>query len=193
MQRAQDILDFWLNEVGEDKWYVGDDALDQKIRDRFMDDWQALRDGRFLRWLTQADTALAYILLADQFPRNMFRGQSDAFATDQLGRAAAKRSIDEGFDKQIAEPQRQFFYLPLMHSENASDQDRSVRLILTRMPETGESNLLHARAHREVIRRFCRFPYRNEALGRQSTEDEKSWIENGGYGKIVEEIRKNQA
>ena len=59
MQRAKDILDFWLNEVGEDNWYMGDEALDQKIRDRFMDDWQALRDGRFLRWLTQADTALA--------------------------------------------------------------------------------------------------------------------------------------
>jgi uncharacterized protein (DUF924 family) len=89
----------------------------------------------------------------------------------------------------IDEPARQFFYLPLMHSENLADQDRCVRLVLTRLPETGVSNLLHAKAHREVIRRFGRFPHRNAALGRSDTPAEAAFLASGGYGAVVREIK----
>jgi len=119
----------------------------------------------------------------------MFRGAAEAFASDKIARAAAKASIGRDWDLKINEPARQFFYLPLMHSENLSDQDRAVRLICTRMPETGESNLVHARAHREVIRRHGRFPFRNHALGRKSTVHEDAFLSKGGYMAIVNELR----
>ena len=145
--------------------------------------------GSFGLWLTYPSGALAYIILSDQFPRNMFRGQAKAFASDKVARAAAKAAIGRDWDLKIDEPARQFFYLPLMHSENLSDQDRAVRLICTRMPETGQPNLVHARAHREVIRKHGRFPFRNEALGRKSTGAESTFLANGGYMAIVNELR----
>jgi len=89
----------------------------------------------------------------------------------------------------VDEPVRQFFYLPLMHSECLADQERCVRLMKTRMPDSGESNLLHAKAHREVIRRFGRFPYRNEALERRDTAPEVAFLDQGGYGAVVQAVQ----
>ena len=120
---------------------------------------------------------MAYIILTDQFPRNMFRGQGRAFASDRAALAVAKSSIHKGWDMRIDPPARQFFYLPMMHSENLIDQDRCVRLMCERMPHSS-SNLLHARAHRKVIREFGRFPYRNDALDRPYTALEQSYIAN---------------
>ena len=102
---------------------------------------------------------------------------------------AAKQSVHKGWDLRIDEPARQFFYLPLMHSENLCNQDRGVRLIKERMPETGDDNLLHAKAHRDVIRRFGRFPHRNEELGRATTAEERRFLEEGGYGRVVRELK----
>ena len=119
----------------------------------------------------------------------MFRGQGRAFEMDSVAIAAAKVAIDRKWDMKIDEPARQFFYLPLMHSENLADQERCVRLMCERMPETGAQNLLHARAHREVIRQFGRFPYRNEALSRSTTEPEEQFVQAGGYGHALEQLR----
>mgnify|MGYP003875225371 CR=1 FL=1 len=102
--------------------------------------------------------------------------------------AAAKSAVDKSWDLRIDEPARQFFYLPMMHSENLCDQERCVRLMLDRMPETGEANLKHAKAHREVIRTFGRFPYRNEALQRHSTASETAYLSKGGYGETVRSV-----
>ena len=104
-------------------------------------------------------------------------------------KAAAKAAIAKGWDMRIDEPARQFFYMPLTHSECLEDQDRAVRLFKTRMPDTGDLNLTHARAHREVIRRYGRFPTRNEALTRTCSADEQSYLDNGGYGAIVREMQ----
>ena len=117
----------------------------------------------------------------------MYRGTARAFATDKIALAAAKAAIDKGWDMKIDVPARQFFYLPLMHSENLVDQDRSVRLICERMGE-GNANLLHARAHREVIRQFGRFPYRNTALSRKTTSAEQRYLDGGSYGLTVREL-----
>ena len=103
--------------------------------------------------------------------------------------AASKQSIHRGWDMKIDPPARQFFYLPLMHSENLCDQDRCVRLMCERMPKSDGSNLLHARAHREVIRQFGRFPYRNKALSRSFTAQETSYLDAGGYGRTVKDLR----
>ncbi|WP_095589847.1 DUF924 family protein [Actibacterium ureilyticum] len=189
MCNPEEITAFWIDEVGPKGWYATDPKLDARIRDRFDAPWQIARDGGFHEWLTLPDTALAYLILTDQFPRNMYRGSGQAFDTDKQARAFAKQAIDAGHDMRVAEPERQFFYLPLMHSECLMDQERCVRLMLTRMPETGADNLLHAKAHREVIRQFGRFPYRNAALDRSNSAAETDFIDNGGYGRVVEELR----
>lgn len=189
MTTPQEILEFWLDEIGPKGWYEASDALDAKIRERFLNAWQDANDGKFSLWLTYPSGALAYIILTDQFPRNMFRGQGRAFATDRASLAVAKSAIERNWDMSIDEPARQFFYLPLMHSENLCDQDRCVRLMCERMPQEGASNLLHARAHREVIRLFGRFPYRNDALSRTSTTAEQTYVGEGGYGATVRALQ----
>lgn len=182
---AQAVVDYWIDEVGAQSWYAGSEDLDAQIRDRFLPLWQEADAGRLDLWQSMPVGSLAFILLTDQFSRNIFRDDPRAFATDARARKAAGKAIHQGWDLRTPEPQRQFFYLPLMHSENNVDQDRCVRLVLTRMPETGASNLLHARAHRAVIRQFGRFPHRNDALGRITTDAEAAYMKEGGYGQTV--------
>ncbi len=193
MASPEEILSFWLDETGPTGWYSGGAEMDQTIRERFQDDYNRACSGSLSLWLTYASGVLAYILLTDQFSRSMFRDTAQAFATDKLAKAAAKAAIAKGWDMKIDEPARQFFYMPLVHSECLSDQDRAVRLFMTRMPETGASNLLHARAHREIIRRFGRFSTRNAALGRISSDAEQAYLDQGGYGAIVNELQVLQA
>ena len=189
MLNPDEVTDFWLNEVGLDGWYLADDTLDNTIRNRFQSAWEHARDGGLKEWRLRPETVLSYLILLDQFPRNMFRDSGKAFATDKLARCAAKKAIDCKWDMRIPEPERQFFYLPLMHSECLADQERCVRLMKTRMPEAGASNLLHAKAHREVIRRFGRFPYRNGVLDRRDTAPEVAFLDQGGYGAAVQAVQ----
>ena len=184
MTHPDDVLDFWLDEVPVEQWYRSSEELDVTIRKRFLSAWELARDGSYGLWLSYPSGTLAYCILLDQFPRNMFRGEGKAFSTDPVALAAAKMAIGRDWDLRIDTPARQFFYLPLMHSESLSDQDRCVRLMKTRLPG-GEVNLLHAKVHREIIRRFGRFPYRNEALGRSTTKVESEFLENGGYRTIL--------
>jgi uncharacterized protein (DUF924 family) len=184
--RAQEILDYWLDQIGPGGWYAVDAAIDAEITARFGDLWAEGRRSALRGWSTQPGSCLAYLILLDQFPRNMFRGRADAFATDRLALAVAKDAIAKGLDERIGLPERQFFYLPLMHSELLADQDRCVRLFALSFG-TGES-LHHARAHREIIRRFGRFPYRNDALGRSTSPDERAFIEAGGYQAMLTEL-----
>ena len=193
MVGPEDVLSFWLDEVGAKGWYDASDALDEEIRTRFLSTWEEACEGKFSLWLTYPSGALAYIILMDQFPRNMFRGSGQSFASDRAALAAAKSAIERGWDMRIDEPARQFFYMPLMHSENLCDQDRCVRLMCERMPVGREDNLLHARAHREVLRQFGRFPYRNDALGRTPTVLETSYISQGGYGATVRDLQAQEA
>jgi len=180
-----EVTAFWLS-AGEAAWYKQDAAFDAEIRDRFLPAWQAAHDGGLQDWAIDAEGALGFIILTDQFPRNMFRGDARSFATDDLAKSVSCRAIERGWDMRTSEPERQFFYLPFMHSERLSEQDRGVRLIAERM-EQG-NNLLHAKAHREIIRRFNRFPYRNDALGRETTAAEQAFLDAGGYGAILREM-----
>ena len=187
MMGPNDVLKFWLDECGPEQWYATDPALDETIRSRFGATWQAATEGKFSLWLTYPNGALAYIILTDQFPRNMFRDDPRAFATDRAAVAAAKSAIAKGWDMRIDAPARQFFYMPLEHSENLCDQDRAVRLICERMAD--DTSLLHARAHRAVIRQFGRFPHRNAALGRVTTGAEQAHLDAGGYGATVRSLQ----
>ena len=185
MSGPEEVLSFWLDEVGESRWYIEDKALDAEISARFRTTWDGAVAGQYSLWLTYPNGALAYIILTDQFSRNMFRGQAKAFSSDRMALAAAKAAIDRGWDLRIDEPARQFFYMPLMHSENLCDQERCVRLMCKR----SRGNLLHARAHREVIRLFGRFPFRNEALSRGMTDPENAYVTAGGYGTTVRQLQ----
>ncbi|MCP4820021.1 MAG: DUF924 domain-containing protein [Shimia sp.] len=189
MTKPEEVLEFWLDEVGPTGWYAVDEALDQKIRDCFMTAWESAKAGGMGQWLTYPSGTLAYLILTDQFPRNMFRGSGQAFATDRMAVRAAKASISKKWDLRIDEPARQFFYMPLMHSENLCDQEQCIRLFCERMPDAGDSNLFHAKAHRQVIRQFGRFPYRNDALARPSTQVEAAYVAQGGYGHTVRELQ----
>ncbi|MEM7711165.1 MAG: DUF924 family protein [Pseudomonadota bacterium] len=182
-----EILRFWLEDCGPDDWYKQDDALDAAIRDRFEETWAVAAKGGLDDWWTPPEWCLAFLILTDQFPRNMFRGQAKAFSTDEIALRTAKWAIERGIDLRIDGPARQFFYLPLGHSEYITDQHRAVRLVATRLdaPET----LLHAQAHREVIRRFGRFPHRNEVLGRAMRGGEAAFLADGGYGAVVRELK----
>ncbi|WP_460273280.1 DUF924 family protein [Celeribacter sp. ULVN23_4] len=183
-----EILAFWLDELSPADWYRVDDALDQRIRDAFLTTWEKAQEGAYSLWLTYPSGALAYIILNDQMPRNMFRGTGKAFASDRPALAAAKAALEKGWDHRIDAPARQFFYMPLMHSECLTDQERCVRLMFERL-KGEEDNLLHAQVHREVIRLFGRFPYRNEALSRHSTAHELAFLKSGGYGALLREMQ----
>ena len=189
MLEPTEVTEFWLNEIGPKGWYVPDEAVDAVIRERFLPAWELARDGGLKDWKLRPDTMLAYLILVDQFPRNMFRVSGDAFATDKMARSAAKIAIEKKWDMKVSEPERQFFYLPLMHSECLSDQERCLCLIKTRMPQTGDSQLLHAKAHRHVIRQFGRFPYRNVALERRDTDPEMAFLKRGGYQSAMQAVQ----
>ena len=193
MTTPEAIRHFWTEEVGPKGWYNSSEALDAEIRSRFGAAWHEAMSGGLTGWLSDAPGTLSYLLLTDQFPRNMFRDSAQAFASDGLALSVAKRAILRDLDLHIDGPLRQFFYLPLMHSESLPDQDRCVRLMLTRMPESGHVNMLHARAHRAVIRQFGRFPYRNAALGRESTPEEVAYLAAGGYGRTVADLQAQKA
>lgn len=188
MANPEEILAFWLDEVGPIGWYAGGEELDKTVRNRFLDDYNRMVNGSLSLWLTYATGTLAYIVLADQFSRNMYRDTPDAFKTDKIAKAAAKAAINKGWDLRIDGTARQFFYMPLVHSECLEDQDRAVRLFMTRMPETGAHNLLHAKAHREIIRKFGRFPTRNVALSRDTSPSEAEFLAEGGYGAMVRSL-----
>lgn len=179
--QAEEILRFWLHDVGPERWYQADDGVDADIRQRFEEIWQRANVGGCDHWMATSRGALALLILLDQFPRNMFRGTASAYRSDCKARRIAKQAIRMGHDKVTPEPERQFFFMPLMHSEVLPDQERCVRLIKLAMPQTGTGNLEHALRHRDVIRRFGRFPSRNLPLGRRDTEAERHYRDSGGY------------
>ncbi|MEO0357503.1 MAG: DUF924 family protein [Pseudomonadota bacterium] len=188
MMKPEQVLAFWLDECSPSEWYTQSDALDQKIRDQFEPAWHDATRGAFGLWLTYPTGALAYLILTDQFPRNMFRKSALAFRSDRMALAAAKKAIHQGWDMRTDTPARQFFYLPLMHSECLPDQDRCVRLVRDRLDSA--ETLLHARVHREIIRTYGRFPYRNAALGRKNTPAEEEFLVGAGYSDVLKRLQR---
>jgi len=178
------VLDFWITEVGPDNWYNGPAELDDMIRQRFMKPWNLALDGKLSDWIDTASGCLAYLILTDQFPRNMFRDDARAFATDPLARSVAINAIEKDFDLQVGKAAQEFFYLPFEHSEDIADQRRCIEYIATRMTDNEES-LLHAQVHKEIISTFGRFPYRNIALDRPTTKEEQAFLDQTGYQGIL--------
>ena len=157
-----DVLKFWFA-LDKEQWWRGGPDLDEEIRSRFADLWEQKRQLPARCFLDNPLTALAAVILFDQFPRNMFRGHADQFSTDPLALAIAREAIDRGLDEQLEPKERGFLYMPFQHSEDLDDQNRSL-LLFTAL---GDDEQLHyAKLHHDIIERFGRFPHRNEMLGR---------------------------
>jgi uncharacterized protein (DUF924 family) len=162
------VLKFWFG-LEPDQWWRGDPELDVRIRQNFLKIWAEKRQLPPEAFLTDPLTALAGVVLFDQFPRNMFRGHADAYSTDTLALAIAKGAVDKGLDEELTTVERKFLYMPFQHSENLENQNRAVLLFT----EIGDDHQLgYAKHHREIIERFGRFPHRNAILGRASRPDE---------------------
>jgi uncharacterized protein (DUF924 family) len=188
MSDPVEVLDFWLGEIGPKGWYAGGDEIDALCRERFGDLWQAAHDGGLEHWVDGTVGTLAYLIVCDQFPRNIHRGTALAFATDAQARAAARKAVAEGWDMNAPEPERQFFYMPFEHSEDPADQVLAVQYLTERLASDPEM-ALHARAHQEIIARYGRFPTRNEALGRTSSPEEQAYLDEGGYMAVVNRLK----
>jgi uncharacterized protein (DUF924 family) len=163
-----DVLKFWFG-LSKDEWWRGGAELDHRIKQNFLKLWAEKRELPVDSFLDHPLTALAGVILFDQFPRNMFRGDAEQFATDPLALAIAKGAIDKKFDQELEPKERGFLYMPFQHSEDLDDQNRAVLLFT----ELGDAEQLdYAKKHRDIIERFGRFPHRNAMLGRAPRADE---------------------
>jgi uncharacterized protein (DUF924 family) len=167
-ENYQAILDFWFAPGMEERWYANDPKFDAGVRDRFLRTYEAATDGKLDAWRSQARSLLALIIVLDQFPRNMFRGEARAFATDHLACSLSKEGISKDFDRALGGAELDFFYMPLLHSEALADHQVLIR--------RGRGDERYAREHRAIIERFGRYPQRNAALGRDNTPEETRFL-----------------
>lgn len=176
---AEAILKFWFDETKPYQWFRRDLDFDARVRKQFSALHQSATNGALDGWRENSRSALARIILLDQFSRNIFRDDPRAFAHDHIALEAAHDAIARGHDKLFDAKERAFFYMPLMHCEDLASQERCVALIKERLP--GSMNEPHAVEHREIIKTFGRFPHRNKVLGRKSTPEEIEFLKSGGF------------
>lgn len=173
---AKDVLHYWFEILGPEDWFGSTQQIDDEIRRRFGPLWQSLHRESVASFIGSAKEALAAIILFDQFPRNIFRDNPDAFASDALALQISRLAIGAGFEQALNLGERHFLYMPFMHSEDIADQDKSVALF----DKLGNDDALKfANMHRDMIKRFGRFPHRNKALGRETHPDEAAAIAEG--------------
>jgi uncharacterized protein (DUF924 family) len=172
----QHILDFWFAPRVRPLWFKSTDEFDQEVRDRFQGVYEQARQRQLDHWAESAEGMVALVIVLDQFPRNMFRGKPECYAAESQAREIAERAIAAEMDTHLPREQKAFLYLPYMHSEALPDQDKSVHLF-QRAGLT--NNLSYALGHREIIRRFGRFPHRNRILGRENTAEELIYLNSG--------------
>ncbi len=173
---ADDVLHFWFDHLKPAHWFNSSLEIDDEIRDRFQPLLENLRYEPAIFFVASAREALAAIILFDQFPRNIYRREANAFATDTLALDIVKLALEAGYDNGLSSQQQHFLFMPFMHSESLADQDMSVELF-DRLDN--HDALRFAILHRDVIKRFGRFPHRNEILGRETHPDEIEAIAEG--------------
>jgi uncharacterized protein (DUF924 family) len=181
------VHDFWFegepDRFRSDPWFRRSDAFDEAIRARFAPLLAAARDGALSGWTATPRGTLALLLVLDQFPRNLHRGSPLAFASDAKAREVARAALAAGIERGLTKVERAFLYLPFEHSEHLADQDASVALFTTIADHPEMPTVLdYALRHRDVIRRFGRFPHRNATLGRLSTPEEEAYLAEPGAG-----------
>lgn len=173
---AKALVAFW-KAAGPALWFAKDPAFDRRFRESFAALYEAAARSELDSWLLTPEGALALCLLLDQYPRNSFRGTKRMYATDELARSAADAAIRSGHDLAVELELALFMYLPLGHSESLADQERSVALA----KRLGPRSLEHAQGHRDIVRRFGRFPHRNPILGRSMKPEEQRFLDQGGF------------
>jgi uncharacterized protein (DUF924 family) len=179
MSSPREVLQFWFSDRARPLWFEKDIKFDEDIRARFGPMVHEAQMGGFDDWRSSADGALALLLLIDQFSRNLHRGQAKAYLGDARAREVAAEAIARGFDQRYPFPDRVFFYLPFEHCETLANQDRYLELMHGCVREFGEvavEYVEYAHRHRNIIKRFGRFPHRNAALGRETTEEEAEFL-----------------
>jgi len=176
---VREVLDFWFEELADEAWFTTSDETDAAVAKRFGKLHRDMSSAIPASALLTSEAALAGVIVLDQFPRNIYRGTAEAFATDPLALALSRNALACGFDDGMADRRRQFLYMPFMHSENLADQTRCVELF----GGMGGENLSYANQHREIIERFGHFPHRNRALGRATSEAEAAFlVGHDGFG-----------
>jgi uncharacterized protein (DUF924 family) len=184
LSAPQEILDFWFGSEDEEgygefreAWFTKDREFDREIRDRFEPVYEEAAGGGLDHWKSEAQSCLALIIVLDQFPRNMYRGDARMYAADEKAREAARHAIEHAYDRELSPYGRLFTYLPFEHSEELDDQRLSVELFRGLATEMGSEDLLgYAVRHLEIVERFGRFPHRNEILGRRTTPEEAEFL-----------------
>jgi len=169
----QEIIAYWYSDRIKNQWFSSTPELDKEILDKYGALWEAASEGELDGWANDPETSLALVIVLDQFPLNMFRGQAKSFNSERKAVETALDAINKNFDKRIEKDKLAFLYLPLMHSENLAEQDLSVKLF---KESNLDANIRFAEHHREIVRQFGRFPHRNKILGRQSTEAEIKYL-----------------
>ena len=168
-----DILEFWFSTPMNQHWFSSTESIDQQIRDQFEALWKSAANGELDEWKSTPEGCLALCIVLDQFPLNMYREDGRRYSTEQMAVEVCLYAVMKSFDQQLTDTQKAFLYMPLMHSESIEHQDTSVALF----DAAGlEENLKFAEHHREIVQRFGRFPHRNQALGRESTQEEIEWL-----------------
>lgn len=169
----QALIDFWFSEEVQQYWFNSTAEFDRQLLDNYAELWGQAEAGELVDWQQTATGSLALVILLDQFPLNMFRGQAKSFATEAQSRQVAQTAIDQGLDADMSPKQKAFLYMPFMHSENLDDQAKSLQLF----DQPGlEDNFRFAQHHYGIVERFGRFPHRNAILDRKSTEAELEYL-----------------
>ncbi len=169
----QQIVDFWFSAAVSKLWFKSTPEFDRQLRDDYEATWQQARDGEFDHWRDSAVGCLALVIVLDQFPLNMFRGDALCYSTEAASIEVARHALAQGFDRELDGKQRAFLYMPFMHSEALEDQQLALELF----DQPGlEDNLRFARHHHDIVSRFGRFPHRNAALGRVNTPAEDEYL-----------------
>ena len=200
-ERIQAVMTFWFGAPGGEvegryrkEWFIKDDAFDEQIKQQFLTDIERAARGEYDDWIHQAASqaasqtngAIALLILLDQFPRNIYRGTPQSFATDSKAIQVAQHLVDSGIDKTLPPTHRFFIYVPFEHQEAIAQQDKAVALMSELIAETPDidpglkSGLDYAIRHRDVIAQFGRFPHRNEILGRESSAEERAFLQQPG-------------
>ena len=188
MSQVEEILHFWFGQPDEPSygkqlefWFTKKSDFDQEVRTHFLENYEQDVAGQLDHWQKSPKSCLALILLLDQFPRNMFRGTAQAFATDPQALSCAQHAVATGFDQELLTVERWFIYLPFEHSENLEHQHQCVELFATLSNDPDSAATIdYAVRHRSVIERFGRFPHRNEILGRATTPEEAEFLKQRG-------------
>jgi len=166
-----DIIDYWFSEKSKQFWFASTPSIDKEITSRYEIVWEKAASGGLSSWGETADGSVALIIILDQFPLNMFRGKAKGFKTESMAVEVALNAIDNGFDEEMDNEKLLFLFMPLMHSENLDHQNLQVYLF-----EKYNFNLEFSKHHRDLVKKFGRFPHRNEILGRMSTMEELDYL-----------------